>query len=92
MTQRFDDDRKSTGGELSGRQKTSIAVGVVLGVLLLIFILSNTETLNMSFLTWDVDMPMWLALLIAAVAGALLWPLLRRLVRGVRRRGDEVRT
>jgi len=91
MTQRFDDDRKS-GRDLSGRQKTSLVGGVVLAVLLLIFIFSNTESLDVSFLAWDVDMPLWLALLIAAVAGVLLWPLLRGLVRGVRRRDEGVGT
>ena len=67
----------------------TVGLGVVL-LLLIIFIAQNTRKTTVSFLAWDGQVPVAVALLIAAVAGlflALLAGLLRilQLRRRVRR-------
>ena len=67
-----------------------VALGLVL-LLLIIFIAQNTQNVNVSFLGWDGQTPLAVALLIAttaglfvaAVAGTLrIWQLRRRVRRG----------
>jgi uncharacterized integral membrane protein len=89
MTQQFDDERRSADSGLTGRQKFSLGAGVVVTILLVAFILSNTDRHEVGFLAWNVEVPLWLALLFAAVAGVLLWPLLRKTVRGMRQRDER---
>jgi uncharacterized integral membrane protein len=48
-----------------------VALGVVL-VLLIVFIAQNTRSVTVSFLGWEGDAPLAVALLIAAVAGIFL--------------------
>jgi uncharacterized integral membrane protein len=48
-----------------------VALGMVL-LLLIIFIAQNTRTTTVSFLAWDGNVPVAVALLIAAVAGLFL--------------------
>lgn len=54
------------------RAWTSVGVGVVLVVLLLIFIAQNTQDANVSFLGWDFSLPLAVTLLAAAATGAAL--------------------
>ena len=47
-----------------------VAVGVIL-LLILIFVLQNTESVQLTFLFWDFGFPLWL-LFVLALAGGLL--------------------
>lgn len=81
------------GSRTSGFWAAVIGLGVVL-VLLVVFIAQNTRTTTVSFLAWEGDAPLAVALLIATVAGLFLAALagslrilqLRRRVRRDRRR------
>jgi uncharacterized integral membrane protein len=60
-----------------GRSRLGVAwVGLVVGavvlILLLIFVLQNPEDVRVSFISADSSMPLGVALLLAAVAGALV--------------------
>lgn len=78
----------------TGRAWVSVvALGVVL-VLLIIFIAQNTRRVTVSFLGWQGETPLAVALLIATVAGLLLaaiagtlriWQLRRRVKREAKR-------
>ncbi|WP_017935102.1 LapA family protein [Nocardioides sp. Iso805N] len=78
----------------TGRAWVSVvALGVVL-VLLIIFIAQNTHRVTVSFLGWQGETPLAVALLIATVAGLLLaaiagtlriWQLRRRVKREAKR-------
>ena len=77
------------GSRTSGFWAATVGLGVVL-LLLIIFIAQNTRQTTVSFLAWDGEVPVSVALLIAALAGlclALLAGLLRilQLRRRVRR-------
>lgn len=50
---------------------TSIAIAIVLGIFLLVFILQNTDSVKIHFLSLDGSFPLALGLLLAAIAGAL---------------------
>lgn len=62
-----------------------IAAGVV-GVLLLLFVLQNTESQDVTFLFFEVRTPLWLALLVAAAMGVVLGEVAGYLLRRRRRR------
>jgi uncharacterized integral membrane protein len=49
-----------------------LVVGAVVLILLLIFVLQNLEDVRVSFISADSSMPLGVALLLAAVAGALV--------------------
>jgi uncharacterized integral membrane protein len=49
-----------------------IIIGVVVLVFLLAFIIQNSRSVKVSFFTVDVNMPLGVALLLAAVGGVLL--------------------
>jgi uncharacterized integral membrane protein len=77
------------GSKTSGVWAATVGLGILL-LLLIIFIAQNTRKTTVSFLAWDGQVPVAVALLIAAVAGlflALLAGLLRilQLRRRVRR-------
>jgi uncharacterized integral membrane protein len=80
------------GSRTSGFWSAVVALGLVL-LLLIIFIVQNTRTTRVSFLAWEGEVPVAVALLIAAVAGLFLAALagtlrilqLRRRVRRERR-------
>lgn len=84
MTHQFDPDAEGAYAEPAGRgwkQQASMVGAGVLAVVLVIFILSNTDSTEVSWLGFEGTAPLWLALLGAAVAGVLLWPLVRAVVR-----------
>jgi uncharacterized integral membrane protein len=61
-------------------------------VLLLIFIVQNTEDVNLDFLFWDFTWPLWLLTLVSALLGALVWfgiGVMRRHRRRKERREDR---
>jgi uncharacterized integral membrane protein len=77
------------GSRTSGFWAETVGLGVLL-LLLIVFIAQNTRQTTVSFLAWDGEVPVAVALLIAAAAGlslALLAGLLRilQLRRRVRR-------
>lgn len=49
-----------------------IVIGVIVAIVLLIFILQNTESAPINFLAWTGHLPLGVAILIAAIAGALI--------------------
>jgi uncharacterized integral membrane protein len=51
---------------------TGVIAGAVILLLLLIFILENTRSVTVSFLGADGDVPLGVALLLAAVGGGLV--------------------
>jgi len=51
---------------------TGVIAGAVILLLLLIFILENTQSVTISFMGADGDVPLGVALLLAAVGGALV--------------------
>jgi uncharacterized integral membrane protein len=51
---------------------TGVIAGAVVLLLLLIFILENTQSVTVSFLGADGDVPLGVALLLAAVGGGLV--------------------
>ena len=59
------------GSRTSGFWAAVIGLGVVL-ILLIIFIAQNTRQTTVSFLAWDGEVPVAVAILIAAVAGLFL--------------------
>jgi uncharacterized integral membrane protein len=78
------------GSRTSGLWATVIALGVLL-LLLIIFIAQNTQKVSVSFLGWEGQTPLSVALLIATTAGLFLaafagtlriWQLRRRVRRG----------
>jgi uncharacterized integral membrane protein len=81
------------GSRTSGFWAAVIGLGVVL-VLLIVFIAQNTRTTTVSFLGWESEAPLAVALLIATAAGLFLATVagslrilqLRRRVRRHRRR------
>ena len=88
MTHQFDPDAEGAYVEPAGRgtkHKASIVGALLLGAVLLVFIFSNTDSTQVSWFGFEGSVPLWLALLGAAVAGVLLWPLVRAVVRGIRR-------
>jgi uncharacterized integral membrane protein len=80
------------GSRTSGFWAATVGLGVLL-LLLIIFIAQNTRQTTVSFLSWDGDVPVAVALLVAAAAGLSLGLLagvlrilqLRRRVRRDRR-------
>lgn len=81
------------GSRTSGLWAATVGLGILL-LLLIIFIAQNTRQTTVSFLAWDGQVPVAVALLVAAVAGLFLALLagllrilqLRRRVRRTRRR------
>ncbi len=53
--------------------KTLIAA--ILAVLFFGFLYANSEDVNVEFLWWDTDLPLWLVLMISALAGIVIWEL-----------------
>lgn len=51
-------------------------IGSALGILLLIFILQNLSSQQIWLLFWQVNLPVGISLLIAAIAGALVTALI----------------
>ncbi|MET8654237.1 MULTISPECIES: LapA family protein [Nocardia] len=66
--------RKSTGSR-TGRAWDGLVVGIVILVVLLIFILQNLETIQVSLFFWDFGLPTGVAVLLSALGGALVMAL-----------------
>jgi uncharacterized integral membrane protein len=80
------------GSRTSGFWAAVVALGVLL-LLLIIFIAQNTRRTTVSFLAWDGNVPVAVALLIAAVTGLFLAGLAGTLrILQLRRRVRRTRT
>jgi uncharacterized integral membrane protein len=71
MTHEFESRETDVGG-LSGRQRLSLVAGALLVASLVLFIVQNTESTEIQFLTFDGEMPRWLLILVSAAVGSLL--------------------
>ena len=60
--------------DLDGRTQLSAgAIATIVGLaLLIVFMVQNTERVAVSFLFWDLDSPVWLMVLGAALLGAVV--------------------
>jgi uncharacterized integral membrane protein len=83
----------STGPEAGGRRLGGGAIASLIGVgLLLIFMIQNTESVQLDFLVWGFTWPLWLLTIVVAVLGALVWfglGVIRRHRRRKERREDR---
>jgi uncharacterized integral membrane protein len=61
------------GGDKENRQvSVGLIVGAIGGVVLLLFILQNTDDADINFLLWDIGMPLWMLLVITIVLTVLV--------------------
>ena len=83
----------ATESKGSGRKLGGGAIASLAGVgLLVVFMVQNTEDVTVDFLAWDLTWPLWLVILVSAVAGALVWfglGVMRRHRRRKERRADR---
>ena len=64
-------ERESQG---EGRRLSGGAIASLIGVgLLIIFMIQNTEDVQLDFLTWSFTWPLWLLTIASAALGALVW-------------------
>jgi uncharacterized integral membrane protein len=80
-----DDDRRDSRSErreTSDRRRTARMVGVgVLVILLVAFVVANTDEVNIDFLVADFDVRLIFVLIVTAIVGALIDRLIRRVRR-----------
>lgn len=76
------DDRRPAGKSPDGIAHTRAAatwtgliVGAIVLVLLLVFILQNLDSVPVNLFVWTFDLPLGVAMLMAAIAGALVMAL-----------------
>ncbi|MEV0293509.1 lipopolysaccharide assembly protein LapA domain-containing protein [Nocardia sp. NPDC050710] len=67
--------RGSRARAWTARAWIEIAVGAIIAIMLLIFILQNTAKTKISFLAWSFTMPLGVALLFATIGGVLVMAL-----------------
>jgi uncharacterized integral membrane protein len=65
---------ESASPEAEGRRLGGGAIASLTGVaLLLIFMIQNTESVQLDFLFWGFTWPLWLLTIASAALGALVW-------------------
>jgi len=52
--------------------KTKVIIIIVLAVLLIVFVLQNTETVNVNFFFWDLSIPRALLLFVCFALGLII--------------------
>lgn len=57
---------------VSGAMWTALILGLLILILLLVFILQNNVPARFNYLAWEFSLPLGVAMLLAAVAGALI--------------------
>jgi uncharacterized integral membrane protein len=84
---------ESASPEAEGRRLGGGAIASLTGVaLLLIFMIQNTESVQLDFLFWGFTWPLWLLTIASAALGALVWfglGVIRRHRRRKERRQDR---
>jgi uncharacterized integral membrane protein len=77
-------------------QKSRLGIGAIASLIgvafLVVFILQNTQSVDLDFLAWTFTWPLWLLIIVAALLGALVWfglGVVRRHRRRVRRRENR---
>jgi uncharacterized integral membrane protein len=84
---------ESSSPKAEGRRLGGGAIASLTGVgLLVIFMIQNTESVQLDFLVWGFTWPLWLVTLASAVLGAVVWlglGVLRRHRRRKERRQDR---
>jgi uncharacterized integral membrane protein len=78
------DERESI--ESADGPNIGLIIAGVVAVLLVVFMLQNTDEQEISFLLFEGTIPLWMALLLAAIGGAIVGQIGMWLWR---RRGDE---
>lgn len=72
--------RKEIGRSRVGNTWVALIVAALLGIVLLIFILQNSENADVEMLFWNFSLPLGVTILLSVIAGALVMAL----VGGVR--------
>lgn len=72
--------RRDVGKSRVGVTWIALIVAAVLGIILLIFIIQNSEAANVEMLFWNFSLPLGVTILLSVIAGALVMAL----VGGVR--------
>lgn len=67
-----ENERKNPAEGGDGQVSWRVIVGIVVLVLSIVFILQNTEEVNIDFLFFDFRVGMWFGLLLAFVLGAVV--------------------
>jgi len=84
---------QGAGDNKNGARMGAGAIASLSGVgLLVIFMLQNRDDAQVDFLFWNFTWPLWLLILVSAVAGALVWlglGVMRRHRRRKERRADR---
>ncbi len=65
-----------------------VIVASIVAVLLVVFVLQNAERAHVDVLVWDVDVPLWAVILVAAAAGFAIGWVVGRAGRPRRERGE----
>ena len=76
---RADDEIETGTGE--SRMSVGLIATAIVAVVLLVFIFQNTDETKVTWLFFDSEPPLWLALLVAAVAGAVVSELVGWVIR-----------
>ncbi|MBC2681764.1 LapA family protein [Corynebacterium anserum] len=73
-------EQKTVKGSIAGSTWVALIIGALLLILLLVFILQNQQSVRLQMFVWEVNFPIGVGMLIAAIIGALIMAL----VGGVR--------
>jgi uncharacterized integral membrane protein len=65
-----EDERRATRSE--GRSRVGQALSVLLSVLLLILILANNDSVEISLLVGTIKAPLWVILAVSALCGSII--------------------
>ncbi|MFD4401971.1 lipopolysaccharide assembly LapA domain-containing protein [Nocardia sp. NPDC058499] len=72
--------RKNAGSSRVGNAWIALIIAAILGIVLLIFIIQNSESADVEMLFWNFSLPLGVTILLSVIAGALVMAL----VGGVR--------
>lgn len=64
-------------------------VGLVIGIPATMFALSNLESVDVEFLGWEASVPLWIVIIVALIAGALVGCAVLLAAQARRRRGKK---
>lgn len=76
---------EQTGEKRKSRVKIKLIVAAALAVLMVLFILSNSQSVEVSYMTVDGRAPLWVVLVVTALVGGLLGQALEATLRKARR-------